>query len=64
MLSLIGAIVIVAVTTIIWVAQTSTSPLLQRPTNLNQVLEYLKSARGGPVGDPKQIGVPSHGSPL
>ena len=48
LLSLMAAIMILAATTIIWVAQTSTSPLLPRPTNLNQALEYLKSARGGP----------------
>jgi hypothetical protein len=63
MLSLIAAIIIVAATTIIWVAQTSTPPLLQRPANLNQALEYLKSARGGPEEDPRQIGAPSSGSP-
>jgi hypothetical protein len=61
MFSLIAAIVIVAATTIIWVAQMTPSPLLQRPTNLNEALEYLKSGRGGPEGDPRQIGAPSGG---
>jgi hypothetical protein len=63
MFSLIAAIVIVAATTIIWVAQAPTSRLLQRPTNLNEALEHLKSARGGREGDPRQIGAPSSGSP-
>jgi hypothetical protein len=63
MFSLSAAIMIVAATTIVWVAQAPTSPLLQRPTNLNQAVEYLKSDPRGPEEDPRQIGAPSSGSP-
>ena len=61
-LSLIAATLIAAATAIILSVQTSTLPLLERPANLKQALEYLKGARRGPEGEPKQIGTTPNGS--